>query len=30
VAMIQAVRAIVHDGETPQKAFDLYNTLKNE
>jgi len=30
VAMIQAVRAVVHDNETPEKAFDLYNTLKNE
>jgi 3-hydroxy-5-phosphonooxypentane-2,4-dione thiolase len=29
-AMIQAVRAIVHDGETPEKALDLYNTLKSE
>jgi putative autoinducer-2 (AI-2) aldolase len=29
-AMIQAVRAVVHDNETPDKAFDLYNTLKNE
>ncbi len=28
-AMIQAVRAVVHDNETPEKAFDLYNTLKN-
>jgi 3-hydroxy-5-phosphonooxypentane-2,4-dione thiolase len=28
-AMIQAVRAVVHDGETPARAFDLYNTLKN-
>jgi 3-hydroxy-5-phosphonooxypentane-2,4-dione thiolase len=28
-AMIQAVRAVVHGGETPAKAFDLYNTLKN-
>jgi len=28
-AMIQAVRAVVHDGETPERAFDLYNTLKN-
>jgi len=27
--MIQAVRAVVHSGETPAKAFDLYNTLKN-
>jgi putative autoinducer-2 (AI-2) aldolase len=30
IAMIQAVRAVVHDNETPQKAFDLYNTLKNQ
>ena len=30
VAMIQAVRAIVHEGEKPEKALDLYNTLKNE
>ncbi len=27
VAMIQAVRAIVHDGEKPDKAMDLYKTL---
>jgi putative autoinducer-2 (AI-2) aldolase len=30
IAMIQAVRAVVHDRETPDKAFDLYNTLKQE
>jgi len=30
IAMIQAVRAVVHDRETPEKAFDLYNTLKQE
>jgi putative autoinducer-2 (AI-2) aldolase len=30
IAMIQAVRAVVHDMETPEKAFDLYNTVKNE
>jgi 3-hydroxy-5-phosphonooxypentane-2,4-dione thiolase len=30
VAMIQAVKAVVHNNETPQKAFDLYNTLKRE
>ena len=30
IAMTQAVRAVVHDRETPEKAFDLYNTLKNE
>jgi putative autoinducer-2 (AI-2) aldolase len=28
VAMIQAVKAIVHENETPEKAFELYNTLK--
>ena len=28
IAMIQAVKAVVHDNETPEKAFDLYNTLK--
>ena len=27
-AMIQAVRAVVHENETPKRAFDLYNTLK--
>ena len=30
VAMLQAVSAVVHENETPQKAFDLYNTLKNQ
>jgi len=30
IAMIQAVKAVVHDRETPDKAFDLYNTLKQE
>jgi putative autoinducer-2 (AI-2) aldolase len=30
VAMIQAVKAVVHENETPDKAFDLYNTLKQE
>lgn len=30
IAMIQAVRAVVHENETPQKAFDLYNTLKSK
>ncbi len=28
-AMLQAIRAVVHDGESPEKALDLYNTLKN-
>jgi len=30
IAMIQAVRAVVHDSETPEKAFDFYKTLKNK
>ena len=30
VAMLQAMRAVVHDNETPEKALDLYNTIKNE
>jgi 3-hydroxy-5-phosphonooxypentane-2,4-dione thiolase len=29
-AMIQAVKAVVHENESPEKAFDLYNTLKNQ
>ncbi len=29
-AMIQAVGAVVHENETPEKAYDMYNTLKNE
>ena len=30
IAMIQAVKAVVHDREKPDKAFELYNTLKGE
>ena len=30
VAMIQAIRAVVHENETPEKAFDLYTSLKNQ
>jgi putative autoinducer-2 (AI-2) aldolase len=30
IAMIKSVRAVVHDNETPAKAFDLYNSLKAE
>jgi putative autoinducer-2 (AI-2) aldolase len=30
VAMIQAVRKVVHEGLTPQQAFDFYKTAKNE
>jgi putative autoinducer-2 (AI-2) aldolase len=29
-AMIQAVRAIVHENATPKKALELYSALKNE
>lgn len=28
VAMIQAIRAVVHEKRTPKEAFDLYKTLK--
>lgn len=28
IAMIQAVRAIVHDNATPKKAYEIYNALK--
>jgi len=30
VAMLKAVRAVVHDGEPAEKALDLYQTLKSE
>ena len=30
IAMIQAVRAVVHDNEMPEKAFDFYNSIKNQ
>jgi putative autoinducer-2 (AI-2) aldolase len=30
IAMIQAVRAVVHEREKPEKAFELYQTLKTE
>jgi len=30
IAMIQAVRAVVHNNETPEKALDLYQTIKNK
>jgi len=30
IAMLQAVRAVVHDNEIPEKALDLYNSLKNQ
>jgi len=30
IAMLKAVRAVVHENESPENAFDLYNTSKNE
>jgi len=30
VAMIQAVKAVVHENESPEKAYDLFNSLKNK
>ena len=30
VAMLQAVGAVVHNNETPEKALELYQTLKNK
>ena len=30
VAMLKAVRGVVHDGLKPEQALDLYETLKNE
>jgi putative autoinducer-2 (AI-2) aldolase len=30
IAMVQAVRAVVHDQETPEKAYDLYLSLKKD
>jgi putative autoinducer-2 (AI-2) aldolase len=28
LAMIRAVRAVVHEGATPDEALELYNNLK--
>ena len=30
VAMIQAIKAVVHNNEKPDKALELYDTLKSE
>ncbi len=30
IGMIKAVRAVVHDNQSPEKAYDLYNTIKHE
>jgi putative autoinducer-2 (AI-2) aldolase len=29
VAMLQAVRAVVHNGEKPEKAYEIYRAAKN-
>jgi putative autoinducer-2 (AI-2) aldolase len=29
-AMIKAVRAVVHENEKPEKALEMYNSLKNQ
>ena len=30
IAMLTAIKAVVHDNETPDKALDLYQTIKSE
>ena len=30
IAMIQAVGAVVHEGEKPERALNMYETLKHE
>jgi putative autoinducer-2 (AI-2) aldolase len=30
VPMMRAVRAVVHENETPEKAYEMYETLKRE
>jgi putative autoinducer-2 (AI-2) aldolase len=30
IAMLRAVRAVVHDGFTPRQAFDVYETVRRE
>lgn len=30
VAMIRAVRSVIHEGATPEEAHELYNQLKAE
>ena len=30
IAMIRAIRAIVHDNATPEQAQEIYDTVKNE
>ena len=30
IAMLTAIKAVVHENEKPEKALDLYNTIKSE
>ena len=30
IAMLRAVRAVVHDGFTPQQAFEVFETVRRE
>ncbi len=30
VAMLKAIKSVVHENETPKKAFEMFETLKNE
>jgi putative autoinducer-2 (AI-2) aldolase len=30
VAMVQAVRAVVHNNATPAEAFEMYEEIKNQ
>jgi len=30
LAMMKAVKSVVHNNATPAEGFDLFNTLKNE
>jgi putative autoinducer-2 (AI-2) aldolase len=30
IGMMKAIRAIVHENETPEKAYDLYQTIKHQ
>jgi putative autoinducer-2 (AI-2) aldolase len=30
IAMLKAIKAVVHENETPEKALDLYNSIKSQ
>ncbi|MCP3951372.1 MAG: 3-hydroxy-5-phosphonooxypentane-2,4-dione thiolase LsrF, partial [Desulfobacterales bacterium] len=30
IAMLTAIKAVVHENETPEKALELYNSIKNQ